>query len=136
MIPESTARYGILVGVDGSPESEAAIGWATKEAIMRDQTLTLMHAIAPVEAGWPMANLAASFAESQEVSARDAIEKAQKTVQASADQSQPPTVHTEVRHTDAPSALVIASRHAYMTVVGSRGMGSSAEPFSVLPAAV
>jgi nucleotide-binding universal stress UspA family protein len=124
VIHESTARYGILVGVDGSPESEAAIGWATKEAIMRDQTLTLMHAIAPVETGWPMANLAASFAESQEVNARDAIEKAQKTVRASAGQSQPPTVHAEVRHTDAPSALVSASRDAYMTVVGSRGMGA------------
>lgn len=123
-MPRDRAQYGILVGVDGSPESEAAIRWATNEAIMRDQPLTLMHAIPPVVVSWPVAYLEVSFVESQEVSAREVIEKAQKTVQASAGQSQPPPVCIEMRHADAPSALVIGSRDAYMTVVGSRGMGA------------
>lgn len=120
---EDKAKYGILVGVDGSPESEAAIRWATSEAILRDQPLTLMHAIPPVVVSWPAAYLEASFVESQETSAHEAIEKAQKTVQASAGQSQPPPVRTEMTHTDAPSALVAGSRDAYMSVIGSRGMG-------------
>lgn len=117
-------RYGILVGVDGSPESEAAIRWATEEAVLRDQPLTLMHAIPPVRVSWPVAYLEASFVESQQASAREVIEKAQKIVQAGAGESQPPPVRTETRHTDAPSALVIGSRDAFMTVVGSRGMGA------------
>jgi nucleotide-binding universal stress UspA family protein len=121
---EGRARYGILVGVDGSKESDAAIRWATAEAIMRDQPLTLMHAIAPVKVSWPVAHLEASFAESQEINAREVLEKAQKTIGACTGDSRPPTVCTEVQHTSAPSALVIASRDAYMTVVGSRGMGA------------
>ena len=121
---QKRAQYGILVGVDGSPESEAAIRWATEEAILHDQPLTLMHAIPPIRVSWPVAYLETSFFESQEANAREVIEQAQKTVQASAGESQPPAVRTEIRHIDAPSALVTASRDAYMTVVGSRGMGA------------
>ena len=121
---EDNAQYGILVGVDGSPESEAAIRWATIEAIMRDQHLTLMHAIPPLRVSWPVAYLETSFAESQEANAREVIHKAQKTVQATARESPAPMVHTEIRHIASASALVIASRHAYMTVVGNRGMGA------------
>ncbi|MGZ8747796.1 MAG: universal stress protein [Mycobacterium sp.] len=126
---DAKAQHGILVGVDGSPESEAAIRWATSEAIMRDQPLTLMHAVPPVVVSWPVAYLEASFAKSQEASAREVIETAQKTVQASAGKSQPPPLRTEMRHTDAPSALVVGSRDAYMTVVGSRGMGALGRAF-------
>lgn len=117
-------KFGILVGADGSPESEAAIRWATREAVMRDQPITLLHAIAPVVVSWPVAYLESSYAESQHIYAREVIEKAQKTVQASAGEAQPPAVRTEVVHVDAASALVTASRDAYMTVVGSRGLGT------------
>lgn len=119
----TSPKFGILVGVDGSPESEAAIRWATHEAVMRDQPITLLHAIAPVVVSWPVAYLESNFAQSQENFAREVIEKAQKTVQASAGESAPPAVRTEIRHVDAPSALVSASRDAYMTVAGSRGLG-------------
>ena len=37
---DDKAKYGILIGVDGSAESDAAIRWATNEAIMRDQQIT------------------------------------------------------------------------------------------------
>jgi nucleotide-binding universal stress UspA family protein len=121
---DDKAKYGILVGVDGSPESEAAIRWATIEAIMRERPLTLMHAIPPIVVSWPVAYLESSFTESQEANAREVIEQAQKTIQASAGSSRPPIVHTELRHIGAASALVSASRDAYITVAGSRGMGA------------
>ncbi|MDD4868106.1 MAG: universal stress protein, partial [Mycobacterium sp.] len=37
---------GIVVGVDGSPDSCAALRWAAQEAIMRNVGLTLVHAAA------------------------------------------------------------------------------------------
>jgi nucleotide-binding universal stress UspA family protein len=91
---------------------------------MRNQPVTLMHAIPPVVVTWPVAYLESSFAESQEANAHDVIERAQKTVQASAGEAQSPAVRTEIRHIDAASALVSASRDAYMTVAGSRGLGA------------
>jgi nucleotide-binding universal stress UspA family protein len=121
---ETTRKFGILVGVDGSAESDAAIRWATNEAIMRDQQITLMHAVAPVMVSWPVAYRQASFTESQAANAREVIEQAQKTVHASAGAARPPVVRTEVRRAGAGTALVGASRDAYMTVVGSRGRGA------------
>jgi len=121
---ETTRKFGILVGVDGSTESDAAMLWATNEAVMRDQHITLMHAVPPVAVSWPVAYLQASFTESQEANARVVIEQAQETVRASAGDARPPVVRTEVRHEGAGTALVRASRDAYMTVVGSRGMSA------------
>lgn len=114
---------GILVGVDGSRESEAALRWATHEALMRDQPITLLYAIAPVVVSWPVEYLEASYANSQEEAAREVLENAQKTIEASAGASSRPEVMTRVVHESAASALVVASRDAYMTVVGSRGLG-------------
>jgi nucleotide-binding universal stress UspA family protein len=39
-------KYGILVGVDGSAASDAAVRWATREAILRDELITLLHVVA------------------------------------------------------------------------------------------
>ena len=121
---EATPKLGILVGVDGSAESEIAIRWAAYEAVLRDMPVTLMHAIVPVVVSWPVASLQASFDASQESHARDVIEQAQKTVLASAGESGSPVVHTEVRRAGVATALVDASRDAYMVVVGSRGLGA------------
>ena len=72
-----TTRYGILVAVDGSPESDAAVRWATREAVMRGAPITLMHVV-PMIVGWPIAPLQASCTEWQEDNARHVIEQAQK----------------------------------------------------------
>ncbi|MEO3756916.1 universal stress protein [Mycobacterium sp. B14F4] len=119
---------GILVGVDGSPESEAALRWATAEALMREQPITLLYAIAPVVVSWPVAYLEASYANSQEEAARGVLENAQKTVEASGGGSRP-AIKTDVVHDAAPTALVAGSRDAYMTVVGSRGLGAVGRAF-------
>jgi nucleotide-binding universal stress UspA family protein len=46
-----STKYGILVGVDGSAQSDAAVNFATRESVMRDLPLTLMHVVEPVPAG-------------------------------------------------------------------------------------
>lgn len=114
---------GILVGVDGSPDSEAAIRWATHEALMRDQPIRLLHAIAPVVVTWPVAYLETSYVDSMEANGRDVLDQAQKVVQAAAGDNAP-FIETQVVHAAAPPALVDASRDAYMTVSGSRGLGA------------
>lgn len=114
---------GILVGVDGSPDSEAAIRWATREALLRDQPVRLLHAITPVVVTWPVAYLEASYIDSMESSGRDILDAAQKTVQAAAGDKTPPAIEAHIVNAAAPAALVTASRDAYMTVSGSRGLG-------------
>src|ERR1700754_2447467 len=42
---DSANKHGILVAVDGSPESDAAVRWAAHEAEMRDVPITLMHVV-------------------------------------------------------------------------------------------
>ena len=121
---EPTTKYGILVAVDGSAESDAAVRWATREAVLHDAPLTLAHVVMPVVVGWPVAPLQGSYNEWQEENARHVIEQAQKTLHASLGEAQPPAMRTEVLHDYIVSALVDASKAAQMTVVGSRGMGA------------
>ena len=116
-------EYGILVAVDGSPESDAAVRWASAEAAMRHAPVTLMHVIAPVVATWPVRNLQASYDRWQEDNAEHVIELAQKIVQ-DASGGSGLTVQTEVRHGGVATELVDASSSATMTVMGSRGLGA------------
>ena len=39
----SEKRYGIVVGVDGSAASNAAVFWAARDAALRNIPLTLVH---------------------------------------------------------------------------------------------
>jgi nucleotide-binding universal stress UspA family protein len=122
---ESSSKYGILVAVDGSPESDAALRWAAAEAVMRAAPVTLVHVIAPVVVTWPVRYLQSSYDQSQEDNARHVIELALKiTRDASAGTDL--NIQTEVRHGGVLTELVHASRTAKMTVVGSRGFGAVA----------
>ena len=86
----TTTKYGILVGIDGSAESDAAVRFATREAGMRDAPLTLVHVVAPVVVSWPVAQLQGRFTEWQEENAQHVIEQAQKTLHASLGESERP----------------------------------------------
>ena len=121
---KSTTKYGIMVAVDGSAESDAAIRWATYEAAMRDAHVTFMHVVPPVVVSWPVAPLLATITEWQKDNARHVIEQAQKTLHASVGEAEPPAVHTDVRYSDIVATLLDASKDAQMIVVGSRGMGA------------
>ncbi len=121
---QTTTKLGILVGVDGSPESDAAVRWATAEALMRDLPLTLMHVISPVITSWPVIPLEASVTEWQQQNAEEVIDNARKLVQSAAGDSEQLVVDTEIRYGDVSSTLAGGSRDAFMTVVGSHGRGT------------
>lgn len=120
---EKAGKYGILVAVDGSPESDAAVRWATREAELRELPITLAHVVVPVVTTWPVRSLQTEFNEWQEDNARQVLEQAQKTLRSTLGDSELSNVGTEVLHDYAVPALVKASRDARMIVVGSRGMG-------------
>ena len=115
--------HGILVGVDGSPESDAAVRWAAREAVLRDVPVTLMHVIAPIVVSWPVRNLESSYLEWQDANAQHVIEQSQKTLLASTGESVSPPVRAQVRHDGVVTELTAASAEATMVVVGSRGLG-------------
>ncbi len=117
-------KSGIVVGVDGSAESDAAIGWATNEAVMRELPITLIHANPPLITTWPGGLLDASYLEAQEAEAHDVLEKAQKTVRTGVGESAVPKIQHRVINSNPSWALVEASRDAVMTVVGTRGLGA------------
>ncbi len=117
----SEAKYGILVGVDGSAQSDAAIRFATREAVLRDVPLTVMHVIGPVPE-WATRSEQARIAKAWAQDARDIIEQARKTSLAVVDVSASPELRTEVVHSSVVPTLIDASSRADMFVVGSRGM--------------
>jgi nucleotide-binding universal stress UspA family protein len=49
---EAATKYGMLVGVDGSAESDAAVSWAAREASMGHEPVTLMYVVQPVVVSW------------------------------------------------------------------------------------
>lgn len=117
-------QYGILIAVDGSAESDAAVRWAAREAVLREAPVTLMHVIAPVVVSWPIAPVEGSIVEWQEDNARHVIEQAQKTLLANISDAEPPAVRTEVKYAGIVPQLLAAAKEAQMVVVGSRGMGA------------
>jgi nucleotide-binding universal stress UspA family protein len=115
--------FEILVGVDGSPESLAAVRWAAQEAVLRNAQVTVMHVVAPIVVSWPIDYLEVSYAEWQEDNAQHVVEQAQKTFHAAIGDTEPPRLRAQIRHDGVVTELTEASSKATMVVVGSRGLG-------------
>lgn len=123
-MPNDETQYGIVVGVDGSPESEAAVRWAGAEAAMRDLPVTLVHAVTPMVMSSPMGRTQATISDWQERNARDVLDQARSALEAAGGAPNSPNVRTEIRHSPIVPALVDASAKARMVVVGNRGAGA------------
>lgn len=115
--------FGIVVGIDGSPESLAAVRWATAEAVLRRLPLTLLHVVPPVIVSWAIEAVVSGHQVHQEAHADSVIQAARQLVQAAAPHSPPPQVRVARRHNDVVTELTDASRTADMVVIGSRGLG-------------
>ena len=112
----------IAVGVDGSPASQQAIGWAVDQAVAERRALTLVHAVTPVPAGWldqvgvdPLRGL-----DAMEDGGRRLLDATREAVVRRAPDLQ---VHELVEVADPREVLLELSESAAMLVVGSRGRG-------------
>ncbi|OBK89465.1 universal stress protein [Mycolicibacter heraklionensis] len=115
---------GIVVGVDGSPESDVAVAWATHEAIMRQLPVTLLHVVAPLETGWPPGPAAEGMPSWQADEANKILTRARNVVDASRGDAASPEVHTEMAHAQVVSTLIDVTKNCWLTVVGSTGLGA------------
>ncbi|BBX25682.1 universal stress protein [Mycolicibacterium alvei] len=120
---------GIVVGVDGSPSSTAAVEWAARDAEMRNVRLTLVHVVPPVVAGggfWPETPAPGGLAELQEGEARQVIEDGLKTALEASSPDRAEQVHSEVRNAQIVPTLIELSKDADLLVLGCRGQGALA----------
>jgi nucleotide-binding universal stress UspA family protein len=120
----AAAKYGVLVCIDGSAASDAAVAWGTREAVMRQLPITLMHAIAPVVVGWPEGQLYAEMPEWQRENAQHIIDRARKALTAALGDAEPPEIFTATEYSPVARALIAASKDAWMIVAGSQGLGA------------
>ncbi|TQK27135.1 universal stress protein [Arthrobacter sp. SLBN-53] len=122
---ESSPQHdlGIVVAVDGSPGSDAAVAWAAAEAVRRAVPVTLMSVSAPVIATWSTPNDASTIAKAQEDSSHDILGHAVQTFAAAVGGTHAPGVRTESRPSPVVGTLAEASRQALLLVVGNRGTG-------------
>jgi len=114
----------VVVGIDGSPVSEAALAFAFDAAAVRGVALVAVHAWSPTavdKALEPVMDWAAVADEEEAVLAERLSGWGQKYPQV--------TVRRSVVRDGAARALVDASRGAQLVVVGSRGRGDAAGLF-------
>jgi nucleotide-binding universal stress UspA family protein len=117
-------RYGVVVGVDGSPSSDSAVCWAARDAAMRNVPLTLVHmlkAFVPTFAQIPMPTGAAVW---QEDDGRRVLEEAVKIATDATATPGKITISTEMKWSPPVPKLVTLSDEAEMVVVGSNGRGA------------
>jgi nucleotide-binding universal stress UspA family protein len=119
---EAGSTGSIVVGFDGSDESEKALAWATGEAKLRNAKLKLVSA-------WEITGLVYAYGYVPSISPsleEEARERAQLLLDERAEQVRATTgvdVETETRQGQAADALVEAANGADLLVVGSRGHG-------------
>ncbi|PWI12907.1 stress-inducible protein [Streptomyces sp. Act143] len=115
----------VVVGLDGSRESQAAAAWAAREAVLRDADLRLVHAWQPrpvASAAFAGVSLSSLYTDLQGWSSRLLRE-----TQADLARRHPGLdVHTEQHPEQAVPALLAASEQGELLVLGSRGLGGVA----------
>ena len=112
----------MVVGFDGSPDAEAALDWAIREAGSRRWSLRLLFVDVDVS-GWDAA--AASMSGAPVLTAALPLDASTILAPAVQRAGQAGVPVTSVEATGSPAgALVEESRSAGMVVIGSRGLGS------------
>jgi nucleotide-binding universal stress UspA family protein len=111
-------RSTILVGVDGSPASDAAVSWAAHEAATRRMPIALLHVVASTLASSTMGPTITQWQMDQ---ARQILGRSREIAKKAAG-STPLDIRTQMRYASVLPALIHASTDAWMIVVGSRGL--------------
>lgn len=124
-------RHGIVVGVDGSAPSNAAVAWAAHDAAIRKIPLTLVHVTAPAAAATSAGVAAPSliampviddYIRWQQENAEQVIEDAHKIAAATGPGGL--EVQTKILSRSPTPALLELSTDAELLVAGCRGQGA------------
>jgi nucleotide-binding universal stress UspA family protein len=116
----------IVVGVDGSKSSRAALSWAYDEATHHGASLTVISTWHPP--ALPMTPPYGSIPPEGYVSQpkRDALDLLQKLVADLEERNPPVDVRTAIEEGNPSEVLIEQSKEADLIVVGSRGHGGFA----------
>jgi nucleotide-binding universal stress UspA family protein len=116
----------IVVGIDGSSESQVAVDWAARTAALRDVPLKLVHVLnPPMVMAFPEVPMPSGYLQWQEEEGRRVLAAGVTTAQ-EATSSNPIRVTGETVCGSSVPTLVEESSHAQMIVVGCRGRGALA----------
>jgi nucleotide-binding universal stress UspA family protein len=122
-MPSEPAQSRIVVGVDGSAASDAAVRWAVRESAMRKLQVTLIHVVTPTPIDSTMAPNG-TIPQTRLDHAREVVEHAREVAAEPGDRPRT-CVQAEITYASVASTLIAASKDANMTVTGSRGVDAS-----------
>jgi nucleotide-binding universal stress UspA family protein len=117
---------GIVVGIDGSPNSERALDWAMKEAAVRHVPLIAIAVHEVPKSYWGDIPVVGPADEAVLDTLRQAAEKMTHEAESRLGEAKPASVEVRAINGFAVKELVDASQDADMIVVGSRGGGGFA----------
>jgi len=123
-VSTTVKRYGIVVGVDGSAASDAAVFWAARDAGMRNVPLHLIHMFKTFVPTYPQIPMPSGVAEWQENDGRKVLELAAKIAEDAVPTDRKISITSEVKCSPPVPTLVEMSKDADMIVVGSNGRGA------------
>ena len=119
-------RFGLVVGVDGSAASEAAVFWAARDAAMRNVPLTLVHMLKTFVPTFPQIPMPTGVGVWQEDDGREVLEQAVKIAEDAVPPDLKIAIASEVKCSPPVPTLVDMSEEAEMIVVGCNGRGAVA----------
>ena len=122
----TTKDLGIIVGVDGSPASDAAVSWAAHDAVLRGVPLTLMHVEDPIGRTWSQAKVLEEVSGWQKAEGRGILANASKIAHDIANDTSDITINGELQFSAPGPTLVDRSEDADLIVVGTDGRGALA----------
>lgn len=121
-----TKHLGIVVGVDGSSASDAAVSWAAQDAILRGVPLTLLHVQDPAARTWSQIKVIEEVAGWQNAEGRGILANASKIAHDITKDAPQIAISGELQFAAPGPTLVDRSEDAELIVVGADGLGAFA----------
>ena len=115
--------HGIVVAVDDSSASNAAVSWAAVDAALRNIPLTVIHAVQTPTATWPPVAYPDALATKLEVDGKRAVLNAMKIAQEAMPTDRQVPIKRDLLFSSPGLALIKMSDEAEMIVMGNSGRG-------------